>query len=125
MGRLASVYARGLLARKYLIMQGILVPLIHRLRKNTTMHVEPKPETYFRSISDRGLFVQGVLHGLLERHRAARLPRPLEPRCGQRGTRQPDGAFVIGEGVRLERVEVEPWTGGVEDEAAKKEAGLS
>ena len=35
-------HARRLLARKYPIMHGILVPLVHRLRGYTTMHVELK-----------------------------------------------------------------------------------
>lgn len=38
-----SAYAGQLLARKHPILHGILVPLIHRLRGNTTMHIELKP----------------------------------------------------------------------------------
>lgn len=38
-----SVYAGRLLARKYPIMHGFLVPLVHRLRRNTTMHIELTP----------------------------------------------------------------------------------
>ena len=35
--------ARRLLARKYPVSHGILVPLVHRLRGNTTMHIELTP----------------------------------------------------------------------------------
>ena len=35
-----SAHAGQLLARKYPVMHGFLVPLVHRLRKNTTMHIE-------------------------------------------------------------------------------------
>jgi uncharacterized protein len=35
--------AGRLLARKHPVMHGILVPLVHRLRKNTTMHIELRP----------------------------------------------------------------------------------
>ena len=35
--------ARRLLARKYPVMHGVMVPLVHRLRGNKTMHVELKP----------------------------------------------------------------------------------
>jgi hypothetical protein len=38
-----SAYAGQLLARKHPILQGVLVPLIHRLRGNTTMHIELTP----------------------------------------------------------------------------------
>ena len=38
-----SAYAGQLLADKYPLLQGILVPLIHRLRGNTTMHIELMP----------------------------------------------------------------------------------
>ena len=38
-----SAYAGQLLARKHPILQGILVPLMHRLRGNTTMHIELTP----------------------------------------------------------------------------------
>ena len=41
-----SARAGRLLARKYPVMHGILVPLIHRLRKNTTMHIELRPAEY-------------------------------------------------------------------------------
>jgi len=38
-----SARAGRLLARKHPILHGLLVPLIHRLRGNNTMHVELKP----------------------------------------------------------------------------------
>jgi PPOX class probable F420-dependent enzyme len=38
-----SASAGRLLARKYPIMHGIIVPLIHRLRGNTTIHIELRP----------------------------------------------------------------------------------
>ena len=38
-----SAYAAQLLAHKHPILQGVLVPLIHRLRGNTTMHIELTP----------------------------------------------------------------------------------
>jgi uncharacterized protein len=38
-----SASAGRLLARKYPVMHGIMVPLIHRLRGNTTMHIELRP----------------------------------------------------------------------------------
>jgi len=38
-----SAYAGQLLAHKHLILQGVLVPLIHRLRGNTTIHIELTP----------------------------------------------------------------------------------
>jgi uncharacterized protein len=38
-----SAYAGGALARKYPILQGLLVPLIHRLRRNETVHIELRP----------------------------------------------------------------------------------
>ena len=36
-------YASGKLARKYRILQGILVPLVHRLTRSKTMHYELTP----------------------------------------------------------------------------------
>jgi uncharacterized protein len=38
-----SAYAAQLLVRKHPILHGMLVPLIHRLRGNTTMHIELTP----------------------------------------------------------------------------------
>jgi uncharacterized protein len=38
-----SAHAGRLLARKYPVSHGILVPLVHRLRGNKTMHVELRP----------------------------------------------------------------------------------
>jgi PPOX class probable F420-dependent enzyme len=38
-----AVAARRALTRKYPVMHGVLVPLVHRLRGNTTMHVELTP----------------------------------------------------------------------------------
>jgi len=38
-----SAYAGQLLAHKHPILQGVLVPLIHRLRGNTTIHIELTP----------------------------------------------------------------------------------
>ena|SRR5215216_4639517 len=39
-----ATHASRLLARKYPVSHGILVPLVHRLRGNKTMHVELRPE---------------------------------------------------------------------------------
>ena len=38
-----SAHAGQLLAHKHPILQGMLVPLMHRLRGNTTMHIELTP----------------------------------------------------------------------------------
>jgi uncharacterized protein len=38
-----SAHAGRLLARKYPVSHGVLVPLVHRLRGNKTMHVELTP----------------------------------------------------------------------------------
>jgi uncharacterized protein len=38
-----SAYAGRALARKYPILQGFLVPLVHRLRGNETLHMELRP----------------------------------------------------------------------------------
>ena len=38
-----SAHASRLLARKYPVSHGFLVPLVHRLRSNKTMHVELRP----------------------------------------------------------------------------------
>jgi uncharacterized protein len=38
-----SAYAGKMLARKYPVLHGVLIPLIHRLRGNQTMHVELTP----------------------------------------------------------------------------------
>lgn len=38
-----SRYAGALLARKYPLLHGVLVPLVHRLRGNQTMHIELTP----------------------------------------------------------------------------------
>ena len=38
-----SAYAGRLLARKHLILHRILVPLVHRLRGNETVHIELRP----------------------------------------------------------------------------------
>ena len=38
-----SAYAGRALARKYPILHGLLVPLIHRLRGNETVHIELRP----------------------------------------------------------------------------------
>ena len=38
-----SAHASHLLASKYPVMHGIMVPLVHRLRGNTTMHIELRP----------------------------------------------------------------------------------
>lgn len=43
--RSEAVAARQALARKYPVMHGVLVPLVHRLRGNTTMHLELTPVT--------------------------------------------------------------------------------
>ncbi len=39
----ASVYAGRAVVRKYWILHGFLVPLVHRLRRNRTMHIELTP----------------------------------------------------------------------------------
>ena len=38
-----SARAGRLLARKYPFSHGVMVPLVHRLRGNTTMHLELRP----------------------------------------------------------------------------------
>ncbi len=38
-----SVYAGQAIARKHPILQGFLVPLVHRLRDNKTVHIELTP----------------------------------------------------------------------------------
>lgn len=38
-----SAHASRLLARKYPVSHGVVVPLVHRLRKNATMHIELEP----------------------------------------------------------------------------------
>lgn len=38
-----SAHASRLLARKYPVSHGFLVPMVHRLRGNTTMHIELTP----------------------------------------------------------------------------------
>ncbi len=38
-----SVSAGRMLARKYPVLHGFLIPLVHRLRGNETMHVELRP----------------------------------------------------------------------------------
>ena len=45
-----SSYAGQLLARKYPLFHGVLVPLVHRLRRNTTTHIELalQPDTVWR-----------------------------------------------------------------------------
>jgi PPOX class probable F420-dependent enzyme len=47
-----SARAGRLLARKYPVMHGIMVPLVHRLRGNKTMHIELRPAE--RSSQDHG-----------------------------------------------------------------------
>jgi hypothetical protein len=42
-GTVTSAHASHLLASKYPVMHGIMVPLVHRLRGNTTMHIEVRP----------------------------------------------------------------------------------
>ena len=39
-----SAHAGRLLARKYPLLHGVLVPLVHRLRRNTTTHIELTPQ---------------------------------------------------------------------------------
>lgn len=43
LGGAEAAHASRLLARKHRILQGIIVPLTHRLRRNKTMHVELTP----------------------------------------------------------------------------------
>ena len=43
LGAAESAYASRALARKYPILHGLLVPLVHRLRGNETMHIELTP----------------------------------------------------------------------------------
>ena len=51
--------ARGLLAHEYPLMHGILVPLVHRLRGNTTMHIELRPvQKEFRSRPQKAGFLE-------------------------------------------------------------------
>jgi uncharacterized protein len=40
-----SKYAAEMLARKYPILHGVLIPRLHRLRGNRTMHIELTPVT--------------------------------------------------------------------------------
>jgi len=40
-----SEYAAQMLARKYPILHGVLIPRLHRLRGNRTMHIELTPVT--------------------------------------------------------------------------------
>jgi PPOX class probable F420-dependent enzyme len=44
-----SAHAGKLLARKYPVLHGLLVPLVHRLRGNETVHVELTPVASFVS----------------------------------------------------------------------------
>ena len=45
-----SMYAGRAIARKYPILQGFLVPLVHRLRRNKTMHIELTPLNTYRGV---------------------------------------------------------------------------
>jgi len=63
LGGYESARAGRLLARKYPLMHGVLVPLVHRLRKNTTMHIELRPA---EDVSED--------HGRQERHQDAISP---------------------------------------------------
>jgi PPOX class probable F420-dependent enzyme len=38
-----SAYAAEVLSRKYPVLHGVLIPLVHRLRGNQTVHIEPTP----------------------------------------------------------------------------------
>ena len=38
-----SAYAGRAIARKHRILHGLLIPLVHRLRRNKTVHIELKP----------------------------------------------------------------------------------
>jgi len=38
-----SAYAGRMVARKYPVLHGFLIPLVHRLRGNETIHIELKP----------------------------------------------------------------------------------
>lgn len=38
-----SAYAGRMLARKYPVLHGFLIPLVHRLRGNETIHIELRP----------------------------------------------------------------------------------
>src|SRR5215813_692077 len=49
-----SAHAGHALARKHPILHGILVPLIHRLRGNRTMHIEVTPVDAGRAETERG-----------------------------------------------------------------------
>ena len=49
LGGAESAYAGRSLARKYPILHGLLVPLVHRLRGNETMHIELTPAESGRS----------------------------------------------------------------------------
>ena len=43
LGGAESAYAAEMLARKYPVLHGVLIPLVHRLRGNKTMHIELTP----------------------------------------------------------------------------------
>jgi uncharacterized protein len=43
LGGVESEYAAEMLARKYPILHGVLIPRLHRLRGNRTMHIELTP----------------------------------------------------------------------------------
>lgn len=45
LGGAESKYAAEMLARKYPILHGVLIPRLHRLRGNRTMHIELTPVT--------------------------------------------------------------------------------
>ena len=45
LGGAESKYAAKMLARKYPILHGVLIPRLHRLRGNRTMHIELTPVT--------------------------------------------------------------------------------
>jgi PPOX class probable F420-dependent enzyme len=55
-----AAHARELLAREYPLMHGIVVPLVHRLRGYTTMHIELRPmQAGFRPLARYGAVRDG------------------------------------------------------------------
>ncbi len=55
-----SAYAGRLLARKHPVLHGLLVPLVHRLRGNRTMHIELTPVPGHDPGAAGGALRQGV-----------------------------------------------------------------
>jgi PPOX class probable F420-dependent enzyme len=75
LGRAESAYAGRALARKYPILHGLLVPLVHRLRGDETVHIELTP-------IESGVSAHP---GRSEGSTAAAPLSPVSPRPGGRG----------------------------------------